>query len=461
MNIKLLEQKGACSFNFEVTLLLKELQKQFATLAEQYRQTYSLPGFRKGKVPMILIEKNKGNDILQEAVNQLMKQSVDTICKEHNIDQLYKAPLYNIKKAPEDINVTSLKNADEKESMTIEITIEKQPDIPSIKLDDLKGEIYKIDITEQDYEEAKKRMLEGTIIFADAKTKAYAAAHDDKVFIAITKDQTKEYILNDHFKNREEKIYKALLGSKAGDKIAIASDEKEKVEITKIQSPRKTKKFDKAFFETVQVKDEKEYKDKITDYLINANRNLLETYNKKKIFDILDQQYDFDVPDSAMHKEINMLKDIASSEARSQESEEQNMDEKSNKDNSEDAKKSKKIAKNTKNDDLNAQNIDRYTKIAKRRIKISFLIQQYAKEQGIDISKEEFQQSVMQYFISNPSLIDKMQEISKNNHFLQYIRTSILENKVVINLLQSKSIKEKSISLEKLIKDAQEENNTI
>ncbi|MDR3073489.1 MAG: trigger factor [Deltaproteobacteria bacterium] len=54
----------------------------------QYRSRVSLPGFRKGKVPLVMVEKRFAQDIYDDAVNELVSGNVDAILKELDLEPL-------------------------------------------------------------------------------------------------------------------------------------------------------------------------------------------------------------------------------------------------------------------------------------------------------------------------------------------------------------------------------------
>ncbi len=65
-----------------------DYQPKVEEVLANYRRTASVPGFRKGKVPMGMVKKMYGKGVLVEEVNKLMQQQVYTFLIEENLEIL-------------------------------------------------------------------------------------------------------------------------------------------------------------------------------------------------------------------------------------------------------------------------------------------------------------------------------------------------------------------------------------
>lgn len=66
----------------------------------EYKKELSLPGFRQGKIPESLIKSRFGGSIHSAAVEDLMGESFEQACKEHDINPISKGKLTNLKADP-------------------------------------------------------------------------------------------------------------------------------------------------------------------------------------------------------------------------------------------------------------------------------------------------------------------------------------------------------------------------
>lgn len=66
-----------CRHELEISIPFEEVEKETATVAEQFRGRAHLKGFRAGKAPMSLIRKNYEGDIRQKVLENLVPKAVD------------------------------------------------------------------------------------------------------------------------------------------------------------------------------------------------------------------------------------------------------------------------------------------------------------------------------------------------------------------------------------------------
>jgi trigger factor len=67
-----------CRHELEISIPVADVEKETATVAEQFRERVHLKGFRAGKAPMSLIRKNYESDIRQKVLENLVPKAVDS-----------------------------------------------------------------------------------------------------------------------------------------------------------------------------------------------------------------------------------------------------------------------------------------------------------------------------------------------------------------------------------------------
>jgi trigger factor len=69
-----------------VTVLAADVDKQIEEVSVRYRSSVSVPGFRKGKAPLKMIETQFGKDIISEATNNIINKQVHDIVAELDLE---------------------------------------------------------------------------------------------------------------------------------------------------------------------------------------------------------------------------------------------------------------------------------------------------------------------------------------------------------------------------------------
>ena len=74
-----------CRHELEISIPSEDVEKETATVAEQFRERAHLKGFRAGKAPMSLIRKNYESDIRQKVLENLVPKAVDSRVAEEQL----------------------------------------------------------------------------------------------------------------------------------------------------------------------------------------------------------------------------------------------------------------------------------------------------------------------------------------------------------------------------------------
>ena len=70
------EQKETCIVDLHIELPPERFQSEWKEVGAEYRRLTTLPGFRKGKAPLAIVEKRYGREIEQEVTRKLIDDSV-------------------------------------------------------------------------------------------------------------------------------------------------------------------------------------------------------------------------------------------------------------------------------------------------------------------------------------------------------------------------------------------------
>ncbi len=144
----------------------KDLDAAFARLAKEVR----LPGFRPGKAPRKVLEARIGQGYArEEAMRDALPTYYSQAVKDHEVDVI----------APPEIDITG---GQEDGIVTFDAVVEVRPSIEVSGYDSLEIEIPKLEVTDEDLDEAVDRMRKQ---FSTLETVERAAEEGDQVVINI------------------------------------------------------------------------------------------------------------------------------------------------------------------------------------------------------------------------------------------------------------------------------------
>ncbi|BAV94642.1 trigger factor [Ichthyobacterium seriolicida] len=88
MNISVENDIKNSTSTISMTLYKEDYQEAVSKVLQSYRRQSNVPGFRKGHLPINIIEKKYGKHALIEEVNKILSVELDKYIKENNIDVL-------------------------------------------------------------------------------------------------------------------------------------------------------------------------------------------------------------------------------------------------------------------------------------------------------------------------------------------------------------------------------------
>lgn len=208
------DQNRIDDLNLELTLsIAKEdyADKKTAKLKER-RRTAEIRGFRKGMVPMSLIEKMYGQAALVDAVNDVISESLNNFIHENNI-KVVGEPL-----PAEDQPQTDWVDGND---FTFKFDIARNPEVALELSKDDEIVYYTITATE----EAKKEMKDNLLRQYGSLEEGEAAKADDFVIVDFEQGETKVEGAYVALRSVSEAVKPSFVGLKAGDSIDVNVNE--------------------------------------------------------------------------------------------------------------------------------------------------------------------------------------------------------------------------------------------
>ena len=203
-----------------------------------------------------------------------------------------------------------------------------------------------------------------------------------------------------------------------------------KVHAIEIKEPGK---IDEAFAKDRGFDTLEKLREAIKTQLKNEYDQVVRNQLKKELFDILEEQYTFDLPQGMVDMEFSSIWErLKEAQAQGDES----------------------VAGKSE-DELKAE----YQKIAGRRVKLGLLLADIGNRNKIQISREELTRAMMQQASQYPGQEKKVMEFYRNNpDRVEELRGPILEEKSVDFILDKIKFNDKKVTLEDLNGDEENEN---
>ena len=200
-----------------VEVPFEELKPSLDAAYKKIAQQINVPGFRRGKVPAAVIDRQVGRGaVLDEAINEVLPQKYIEALQENNLEPL----------AQPDIEVTRF---EDNESLEFTAEVDIKPEIVLPAYDGLEAEVEDVEITDADVEEQVQALRErfGTLVDVER-----AAADGDYVTIDLKASKEDEVVDGAEVAGMSYKVGRggmldgldeALVGMAAGDEKTFSS----------------------------------------------------------------------------------------------------------------------------------------------------------------------------------------------------------------------------------------------
>lgn len=194
MEFKFDKKEGNKVF-FDVEITWDEFKPNIEKAYLKNRSKYNIPGFRKGKAPLMIIEANYGKGVFYDDTINIM------------LDDVYKEALDELKLDVVDVPSVDIKEFNEDKNIVLSFSVDVRPEftlptLEDIELEDVKDE-FSEDFVDAEIERLRNENARYTII-EDRKTKNGDVINFD----------FKGYVDNKAFEGGEAKGYELEIGSK-------------------------------------------------------------------------------------------------------------------------------------------------------------------------------------------------------------------------------------------------------
>lgn len=428
---------------YNILLTANQLEESVQGKLIEAQPTFEMKGFRKGKVPMSLLKKQFGQQIMGE----VMQESIDNAMKEH-FDNTGDRPAQQPSMEMKDGD--SWKQGDDVEVL---ISYERLPDIPEVDFKKIKLKRMVVEVDDKAIKEGLENLAKNAQNFEDRK-KGSKSKDGDQVNInflgkidgeAFEGGAGEDYPLvlgsNSFIPGFEEQ----LVGKKAEDKVEVKVSFPEDYNsknlagknaifdcvINAVKQP-KPAVIDDEMAKQFGSEDLKALKEQLKERLgaeyVAAARQL----TKRELMDSLDKMVKFELPES--------LVDAESSQIAHQLWHDENPDVEGH-------------------DHPEIETNDEAKKLGERRVRLGLLLAELGRKNEITISDQEMQQSVFEEARKYPGQEKEFFEfVQKNEEIQQQLRAPLFEDKVVNFVFELSTITETKVSKDELQKAIESED---
>ena len=427
------ENKKGLNKDLKVFIDKKTMNNYMDEKYDEIKGSVNLKGFRPGKVPKEILKRQFGKAIFGEVLDKVLKETTTKALEENKIKPAGQPKL-------------DLKTYGEDKDLEYIISVTELPKVEVKSIENIKFDDYTVKIDEKETDKRINEIAKNQPNFKDAPdgTKAkegdlvvfdYEATVDDKPFKGGEGKNTQLTLGKDLFlkgfdkqligvKKGDDKIVEAILPENFPEKELINKKAKFKCSITAVKNSEEVK-IDDQFAKNLGAKDLNELKNLISKQINDEYKNSLDRLAKNQILKEIETFKVSEIPENLLEEEVKILS--------------QGMSE-------EDAKKSRK----------------NFEEIAKKRIKVGLILNEFGEQNKIQVSEQELQTEVQKQIRMMPGQEKMVMDFyQKNPSALASLRGTVYEEKIISLIKEkAKSVKKEVTKdeAEKILKQAQNQD---
>ena len=428
-----IENKKGLNKDIKVFIDKKTMSSYMDEKYEEIKGTVNLKGFRPGKVPVEVLKRQFGKAVFSEVLDKVLKETTTKALEENKIKPAGQPKL-------------DLKTYGEDKDLEYIISVTEFPKVELKSIENIKFDEYTVKIDESETEKRIKEIAKNTPSFKDAspETKAkegdlvsfdYTATVDEKSFKGGEGKNTQLTLGKDLFlkgfdkqlvgvKKDDQKIVEAILPENFPEKELVNKKAKFNCKILSVKISEEVK-IDDQFAKNLGAKDLKDLKTLISKQINDEYKNSLDRLSKNQILKELEKFKVDEIPQNLVDEEVKVLSQGMTDE---------------------DKKKSK----------------DNFEEIAKKRIKVGLILNEFGEQNQIKVSEQELQAEVQKQIRMMPGQEKMVMDFyQKNQSALASLRGTVYEEKILNLVKQKAKSNKKEVSkeeAEKILKQSQNQD---
>ena len=427
-----IENKKGLDKDVKVFIDKKTMNSYIDKKYDEIKDTVNLKGFRPGKVPREILKRQFGKAVFSEVLDKVLKDTSVKALQENKIKPAGQPKL-------------DLKTYGEDKDLEYILSVTELPKIEIKSIEKIKFNDYVVKIDPKEADKRINDIAKNQPNFKDAPenykaaekdlvTLDYTATIDEKPFKGNEGKNTQLTLGKDLFlkgfdaqligvKKGESRIVEATLPENFPDKELINKKAKFNCKISAVKNPEDVKINDE-FAKNLGAKNLDDLKKLISKQINDEYKNSLDRLTKKQILSEIEKFKVNEIPKNLLEDEIKILA--------------QGMNE-------DDAKNNRK----------------NFEEVAKKRIIVGLVLNEFGEKNQIKVTEQELQNEVQKQIRMMPGQEKMVMDFyQKNPSAVSSLRGTVYENKI-LNLIKEKAISnKKEISkdeAEKILKDSQKQ----
>jgi len=429
-----IENKKGLNKDLKVLIDKKTMNTYMDEKYEEIKGTINLKGFRPGKVPKEILKRQFGKAVFSEVLDKVIKETSTKALEENEIKPAGQPKL-------------DLKTYGEDKELEYVISVTELPKVETKSIENIKFDQYTVKIDEKETDKRINEIAKNQPNFKESPTDTkakegdlvifdYKATVDDKPFKGDEGKNTQLTLGKDLFlkdfdkqligvKKDDEKLVEAVLPENFPEKNLVNKKAKFKCKVTSIKNPEKVVINDE-FAKNLGAKDLKDLKSLISKQINDEYKNSLDRLSKNQILKEIEKINVNEIPENLIEEEVKILS--------------QGMKD-------EDAKKSQK----------------NFEEVAKKRIKVGLILNEFGEQNKIKVSEQELQAEVQKQIRMMPGQEKMVMDFyQKNQSALASLRGTVYEEKIISSIKEKAKASHKEVTkdeAEKILKDSQKKEN--
>ncbi|MRI82945.1 MAG: trigger factor [Nitratiruptor sp.] len=413
------------------TISAREIEERGERIAKRMAKQVSIPGFRKGKVPVAIVRQRYKDQITQEARNELIQEAIDAGFKELGIDrdQILGEPVFRRFDEGED-------------GIELELDIGFRPQIDLQGYEEVIPEVQEPQVSDEEVEERLQQLAEASARFIENPRRKVAKEGDLVVidFRGVLEDG--QEIEGGSAQNFELRLGSGQFIPGFEEQVmGMKKDETKTIEVTFPEDypakelagrPAKFEVTLKAIKEKEPVTIDDEFAKKVMPGVEDAslerlreeirkqirNEKLTKLYNdelKPQLIEALVERFDFDLPQNIVEQEIDVQLNSRAASMSQEELQELRQD----------RQKLQQLREEIRPE-------------AQKSVKATFIVDALAKAEGVSVSDQEVIQALYYEALQMGRDPKELIETYQKQGLLPAIKMAMVEDRLLTHLLNKK-----------------------
>ena len=442
MQVKELKSEGL-SHEIEITIPANDIAQRVENKLKEASQNVSIPGFRKGKVPMQIMQQKYGRAVMGEVLESAVNETSEQALKDKKLEPAMQPQI-------------EVKEYDEGKDLVYTVSLEVLPKFEVADYKKIQVEKPVAKPTEENIDDALKRIAAGNES-SEAIKEDRATKDGDIVKIDFDGRTADDDVHHEGMKAEGHQLKlgsgqfipgfeEQLVDKKAGDTLEVkvtfpenygAADlaGREAIFDVTIHEIREVTeaKIDAEFAKKLGMDDVAALRKAVEEQIQKEFDGFSRMKTKKSLLDALDETHDFEVPLGMMDMEYqNIVAQVEQEQAAQNPGEEKK--------------------------DIPQDELHELKTIANRRVRLGLVLSEIGKEANVEISEADLQQAVIAEAQKYPGQEREVFDYySKNKDALNSLRAPLFEEKVVDYILELVEVTEKDVTPDELTSDDEDE----